>query len=518
MYPQTVEDLDLFIKPEALHLLTRIARFLTEEGIPSYLVGGFVRDVLMERDTVDIDIAVDADALETAYRVAVILNGRYVPLDKENGIGRVVIFNVDTTNDKITLYMDFSTLRGTIEHDLSERDFTINAMAIKLDDRLIEGLGTDNIIDPFGGRKDLRQKLIKAVDDDIFQKDAARLMRALRIAAELDFSIHNNTEALITRDCHLIAGIAGERTREELLRILALPGAGPRVVYLDKLGLLTTIIPELAPARGLDQPKTHVWDVLNHSIQTISTVEFLLRERPWEYASEEVLSIVPWSDELKAHFKSSVGSGSTRKSLLKLSALLHDIAKPQTRTIDDNGRARFIGHAKEGASLAASVLERLRFSNRETKFVELLVSQHLRPTQMSQEGLPSRRAIYRFFRDTGELYIDVLFLSLADHLATLGPELVPIEWNEHVKITDFILKAHQEQVTLSAPPKLLDGHDLMKRFGLQPGPEMGEILESLKEMQADGKVATRPEAIDFVKQYLKDKLRTSPDTIRHKER
>lgn len=512
MYLQTVEDLDFYAKPEAFRPLTRIARFLIEEGIPSFLVGGFVRDALLGRDTADIDIAINGDALETAQRAAGLLDGRYVPLDIENGIGRVILSNRNTAHDIPLLYIDFSTLQGNIEIDLSKRDFTVDAIAIQLDENVDTGFGTGRIIDPFGGLNDLRQRQIRAFDDDVFRADAARLLRAVRIAAELDFNIHSDTETLIARDCQLISGIAGERTREELLRILALPGAGSRLAYMDRLGLLTAMIPELALARGIDQPKIHYWDVYDHSIQTVATVEFLLREEPWEYAGEEVLATMPWTDELKAHFNSPVGSNSTRGSLLKLAALLHDIAKPKTKTIDGNGRARFLGHPQEGATISTKILERLRFSNKEIRYVELLINQHLRPTQMSQGGMPSDRAIYRFFRDTGESYIDLLFLCLADHMATRGPELDMEQWHEHTEITKYVLNAHREKETLSAPPKLLDGHDLIKEFGMQPGPEIGKVLEAMREAQAAGEISKQQEAIDFVKRFLKDILGKNPDT------
>ena len=503
--------MDLLVKPEAFRPLTKIARFLAEEGIPSYLVGGFMRDALVERDTADVDIAVDDDALETARRAAGALEGRYVPLDSENGIGRVVLSDSNTSHDIQKINIDFSTLRGNIENDLAQRDFTVDAMAIKLDESLDAGLSTDSIIDPFGGREDLRRGLIRTVDEGVFRADAVRLLRAVRIAAELDFSIHNETESLIARDCRLITGIAGERIREELLRILTLPGASARLAYLDRLGLLTSIIPELDPAKGVDQPKIHFWDVFDHSIQTVATVEFLLREKPWEFAGDEVLAPVPWTDEIRAHFNNAVSSGSTRGSLLKLSALLHDIAKPQTKTIDNDGRARFLGHSQEGATGAAEILERLRFSNKEIKYVELLISQHLRPLQMSHQGMPSRRAVYRFFRDIEELYIDLLFLCMADHLATRGPELDLVQWREHTALTEYVLNAHREQESLSLPPRLLNGYDLIKEFGMQPGPEIGKVLETLREAQAAGEISTKQEAMDFVKRFLKENPGENPD-------
>ena len=513
MYLQTVEDLDLCIAPDTSRLLAGIARFLSGEGIHSYLVGGFVRDTFLGRTTADIDIAVAAGAPDVARRVAGMLDGRFVLLDEENGIGRVVL-----SGDDAGLYLDFSTLRGDIENDLSLRDFTIDAMAIELGENIAEIISPDSVIDPFGGRTDLRRGLVKAVADNVFQADAVRLLRAVRIAAELDFDIYVDTETLISRDSRLITGVAGERIREELLRILSLPDAGVRLAYLDRLGLLTALIPELNPARGVDQPYLHFWDVFDHSMQTVTAVEFLLREHDLEYAGDDVLSLAPWSDDLAIHFNAAVAFGSTRRSLLKLAALLHDIAKPGTRTVDDNGRTRFLGHSQEGASIAADILERLRFGNKEIKYVELLVTHHMRPTQMSHEGMPSRRALYRFFRDTGESYIDVLFLCLADHLAARGPGLDPAEWRKHTALTDYVLNAYREQETLAAPPRLVDGHDLIREFGLAPGPEIGKILEAIREARAAGEITTRRQAIGYIKNLLADRPPAGPDSITRKER
>ncbi len=262
------------------------------------------------------------------------------------------------------------------------------------------------------------------------------------------------------------------------------------------------MIPELAQAKGVEQPRVHFWDVLDHSIQTVGTVDFLLRQGAWEYTGEEVLAAVPWSAELKQHFDREVSSGSTRGSLLKLAALLHDIAKPQTKAIDEGGRTRFLGHDKEGAAIAAGILERLRFSTREVKLVEVLVRYHLRPTQMSQDELPSRRAIYRYFRDTGEAGIDILFLSLADHLATKGQHLDLTQWQEHARMTEYVLARHFEEESLMVPPKLIDGHDLIDSFGLSPGSKIGEVLEAVREAQATGEVTAREEALAYVAHLL----------------
>ncbi len=486
-----MEDATL-VKPDVSRLLTRISRFLNREGIHSYVVGGFVRDTLLGRDTGDIDIAVDANALVTAAGAAADFNGKYVPLDEENGVGRVVLPGTPWQ-------IDFSALQGDIRQDLGRRDFTIDAMARELD----KPFTNENLIDPFHGREDLRRHIIRAVSPEVFEADAARLLRAVRLAAELGFTIDAATEALIRRHHGLMAGVPGERSREELLRLLALPGAGQRMSYLDELGLLTALIPELAPARGVEQPMMHIWDVLEHSIQTVTAMEFLLRESAWEHAPREVLDPVSWSARLQTHFNEETGYGSTRRSLLKLAALLHDIAKPRTKTIED-GRARFLGHPQQGAADAATIMERLRFSRREIQLMELLIKYHLRPTQMSQEGIPTRRAIYRFFRDTGESGIDILFLSLADHLAARGPELDITQWQEHTRMTGYVLDRHFEEESLLKPPKLIDGHDIMKTYRLAPGPQIGELLEALKEAQAAGEVNDKREALEYIARRLEN--------------
>jgi len=490
-----MEDVRPVIKPDASRLLTKISRYLAKEGVASYLVGGFVRDMLLGRDTVDIDIAVDAEALAVAAGVAGALGGKYVPLDAENGVGRVIL--PDTK-----WQIDFTTLQGDIRQDLARRDFTIDAMAMELKKSVGKVLDIGNLIDPFNGRDDLRRGMVRAVSDTVFEEDAVRLLRAVRIATELGFSIDSVTETLIRQHSRLITQVPGERVREELLRLLALPGAGKRLAYLDELGLLTALIPELSPARGVDQPKVHIWDVFEHSIQTVGAVEFLLREGTWEHAGEDVLNAVPWSTRLCRHFDQEIGHGSTRRSLLKLAALLHDIAKPRTKAIDDDGRARFLGHPQEGATEAATILERLRFTNREMQLVELLVKYHLRPTQMSHEGTPTRRAIYRYFRDIGEAGIDILFLSLADHLAARGLSLDRQQWQEHTRMTEYVLNRHFEEESLFIPPKFIDGHDIMSNYGLEPGPKIGEILEALREAQAAGEVTDKQEALQYVTRLL----------------
>jgi len=487
------------VSSEVLSIIRDIQGFFSHRQVKAYLVGGFIRDLWVERSTADIDIAVTENALAAASDLADKINGKYVLLDEVNRVARVVLGS-DVLPNKSKWYIDVSTVSGDIQQDLRRRDFTINAMAIDLES-LVFKPGNPEIIDPVDGQNDLRRRLINAVSESTFKDDPVRLLRAVRLAAELGFNIEEKTEALI-RDSHrLIAQVAGERIREELLRILATPQAGKCIRYLDDLDLLTSLIPELEPARGVEQPREHHWDVLNHSLESVRAVEFLLGQSQPEYTSKEIQDAIPWSEKLDQHFAAEVGNGSTHASLLKLAALLHDIAKPETKIIAEE-RMRFFGHTDQGAEVAAKILERLRFSNKEIKLVEMMVRSHMRPTQMSHEGMPTKRAVYRYFRDTGTAGIDILYLSLADHLAARGPDLDVAQWKQQAQVANSLLTDCFHQNGEIAPLKLIDGHDLIKLFGLKPGPEIRKILEAIKESQATGEVTTREEALSYVKNHL----------------
>jgi poly(A) polymerase len=501
-----MENEKLSVATGALRLLKKIERLLAAEKVPAYIVGGFVRDLLAGRDTADIDIAVGTGALETAGKIAAATRGKSISLDDENGVARVVI------PGKI-YHLDFTTLRGSIEDDLARRDFTINAIAIPLDKRFKASLETSTLIDPFNGREDLNRRILRVVNPGIFAADPIRLLRAVRIAAEMGLCIERLTEIRLRQCARLIASAAGERVREELLRLLALPGAGPRLTYLDQLSLLTAIIPELEQARGVSQPRLHVWDVLTHSLNMVSAVEFLLRQGAWDYAPQDILASAPWSEKLSQHFQEEIGHGSTRATMLKLAALLHDIAKPEMKTTDVDGRTRFLGHPRAGAATAASILDRLRFSNKEIAYIGLLIRYHLRPTQMSHEGVPTRHAVYRFFRDTGEDGTDLLFLSLADHLAARGATLDKQQWQEHTQMTAAAMAGREEQESLPKAVRLVNGHDIMKKFRLNPGPRLGKALEAVREAQAAGEVTDRQQALSYVERWLaQDKTSgTNPD-------
>ncbi|MEE8471417.1 MAG: HD domain-containing protein [Dehalococcoidia bacterium] len=486
----------ILVPEEAASLLAKLRELLQQRSISCYVVGGFVRDGLLGRANSDIDIVVSGDALGIASDAAAELGARVVPLDELNQVARVVFPGAG-----YHWHLDFASLRGSIEEDLANRDFTVNAIAIDLAE--IQGNWSEvQVVDPLGGHADLGHRIVRATGEDRFQQDPARLLRAVRLAATLDFIIDQDTESLIERDCKLITTVSAERVRDELCLILETPRAYDSFRHMDRLGLLEPIMPELAPTRGVAQPKEHFWDVFDHSLETVAAVERLLRQQGSEQ-EDEFLASVPWSPEIAEHFAQEIAGSRTRRALLKLAGLLHDIAKPSTKTTEKDGRMRFLGHAAEGAAMATQLMERLRFSNREGRTVQLMIEQHLRPGYLVGDEMPSRRAIYRYLRDTAEVSIDTLFLSLADHLAARGPTLDLIEWRKHTEMTHYILfKWFQEQATV-VPPKLIDGHALIERFGLAPGPQIGALLEMVREAQAAGEVSTMEEALNLVAKRLR---------------
>jgi len=488
------------LEPKARVLLSRLQALLAYKRCCGYIVGGFVRDLVLGRPARDIDIAIDGDATVLGRELASELGAKPVILDDAHGAVRLVMLKPEDSDWQI----DLSSLYGSLETDLKRRDFTINALACDIaatswdqpDALAIE------IIDPLGGLNDIKDGLVRATGGKVFHHDAVRLLRAIRLAANLRFQVEDVTEELIKRDALLIQQEAGERVREELLQILKSNETDETLLYMQKLGLLTAVIPELAPSVGLEQRNEHQWDVFQHSAHSVTALDFLLRQGNWPYANTEVLCDVPWSESTADYFRTPLSPVSTHRELGKLAALLHDIAKPQTKAVSPSGRLCFYGHPQEGALITEKILERLRFSTREKKLVVAVVHHHLRPVQICEDGvLPTKRAVYRLIRDLGEMVTDTLFFSLADHLATRGESLDLTNWRHHANIVACVL-AESARVESVVSTQLLNGRDLQHELGLKPGVRLGQILTELREAQMAGEISDRDEALCYARYML----------------
>lgn len=487
----------LTVSPEARRLLAELDTFFRARGVEAHVVGGFLRDALLGRPSRDIDVSVVGDPLELGPPLADELGGSFFPLRLEEAQARIVLADRG-------LYVDLMPLRGDLESDLRGRDFTIDAMAAPLGEA---AAGKADVIDPCGGRADLRRRIVRVIAEDAFRHDALRPLRGARLAVELDFKVEPATADLVRNYAPYLVGVAAERQRDELMRVLATHRAGEGLRLLDDLGLLQPLLPEVTAARGVQQPKEHHWDVFGHLLETVRSLDFLLaeeepRQRPWRSPWRELWGQLAWWDGARDHFRRELLWERPRLAVLKLAALLHDVAKPETRTIDASGRMRFFGHADVGAEVAGRVLRRLRFSAREVALVQTMVKAHLRPVQMAQQGPPTRRALYRYFRDCGDAAIDTLFLSLADHLATVGPRLNEAGWRQHVALVNYILAKRFQEAESISPPKLLGGDELMAELHLSPGPLIGRLLETIREAQAAGEVSTREEALELARSVL----------------
>ena len=500
-------DLNALLTPDTL--LGRVACWLHGQGVEAYLVGGSVRDALLGRASRvfhDLDFAVPKGGLTLARRLADHLGGAFFPLDSKRDTGRVVL----TEPDGRRLYLDFARWRGdSLRDDLADRDFTINAMALD-----VTSEGDPIVLDPFGGQADLAAGTVRAVTDRSFADDPARTLRAVRLEAEFGFRIEPRTEALLCQAVSGLVGVSRERVRDELDRILATPGTADHVRRLDDLGLLAEVLPEVAGLKGVTQSLPHRVDVYEHTLQVLAALEglfaWLWPDAGYTSLTEETIDalncLLPWRGELWVHLDQPTSGDRIRATLLKLTVLLHDTGKPETRSQDDSGRIQFLDHEKVGAGIAARALQRLRFSGEEIDLVQTIVSQHLRPLQLSQVETVTRRAIYRFFREAGEAGVDVALLSLADHLGIYGDALEPAAWQRVLEVAAVLLEGYfRQRREVVSPPKLVSGRDLIAEFGLSPGPRVGELLERVREAQAEGQVSTREGALSLLRELLEEK-------------
>ena len=487
-------------------LLTAAHAVCAARGARWWLVGGAVRDLWLGQPVHDWDVAVEDNAIGTARAIANALLADVYVLDAEHDTARVIHGDA---------HLDLAGLRGrSIEEDLTARDFTINALAIDLDQ-------PDRLIDLVGGERDLEDGVLRALSEGALTSDPIRLLRAVRQAVALKFEIDPQTARWLAQHAALIEQAAAERVRDELIKTIKEPGLADSLLLLDAYGLLQHVLPEVKAMQGVMQSLPHHWDVYEHTRRVVDALELigtqllgfdqsdetaLMRDVSPAWAWDSLLlTLSPFADALRAQLRVfDIDPDRSRWHTLKWAALLHDAGKPGTRTVEESGRTRFFGHEELGARLAEERLRALKFSSAEIERVRGLIGGHMRPHWLAESPL-TRRAIYRFFRGAGDTGADILLLSLADHLATYGADLARDRWVERLTLIETMLTAYfQQREVVVAPPPLINGHELMAELGLKPGRQIGVLLEAIREAQAAGEVATRAEAVSLARRVMSD--------------
>jgi tRNA nucleotidyltransferase/poly(A) polymerase len=465
-----------FLDPRLKSLLRDIA----DEEPESYVVGGALRDYLMgEVRWTDLDIAIAGNGYLLSRRWADRHRASFVPLDDLFGTGRIVLVS------EVPVTIDVSSFKGaTIEKDLRLRDFTVNALAVRVQDFLTNSM--DRIVDVVGGREDIHSKTIRACSEQSFHDDPLRILRAFRFAANLRFTLDPATLIVMQQEVSRLSEVSPERIRDELFALLAADSSIEALEIMDKIGVIETLLPVMAAMRGCTQNEFHHLDVWGHTMETVRQLEKLMLDTESLFGSLGL-----W---IKDYLNECPVKGRPRRTLLKLAALFHDSGKPESRFIDPTGRVRFFGHEKVSREISDRYCESLKLANRETSILGNLVEGHMRPTIFTGEQV-TKKAVLRLCRKFGEDTLGLLLLFLADLAATRGPARTP-ESEERAR--EQVAKALEIcfETEQSPPRPLLSGHDIMERLGLGPGPHIGRILKHIGELQDAGEVTTREEALE----------------------
>ena len=459
-----------------------------------YLVGGFLRDILLGRPAKDVDL-VTARAAELAALLTKRTSNRAALIDKKYGTIRLI--PADMNGSVIGSFnVDLAPLRGfSIEEDLILRDFTLNSVAINLTSWYARG--TLEVIDPLGGLENARKGRLRACERRSLEDDPLRILRAYRLASTYELNIETKTRDWILNTRRGLEQVAVERIRDEFWAILS--GASPASVLraLDEDGVLVLILPECEPMKGLRQNEYHHLDVWEHSLSSLEALQ------SWLADPQELLG--SYAQKGMAVLDQHVAGERTLSSLLKFGVLVHDMGKPACRTVDEKEVTHFYGHEKTGAELATALCYRLRLSNREIDFISQLVRHHMRPIHLFHSKSPSRRALSRFFRLGPELFWPLLFSFASDYMTTLGPKSPGGNKRELFQQIHSWLEFYDQQLKpRQAQPPLVNGHDLMDHLDISPGPILGKLLSTLRELQWEGRINSREEALQKASQLLSE--------------
>ena len=468
-----------------VQLLSNLNALAQDRGIRLYLVGGSVRDLLLNREITDLDFAVDRDAIPFAKALADRTGEAFVKLDSCPPTARVVV-------RKTRLTLDFTQLRAeTLETDLQLRDFTINAIAIDLSSLLARA--TVKLIDPCHGFRDIEAKRLRFPSPQVVVDDPLRMLRAYRLAAELAFELPEPTVNLIRHHKEMLSTVSIERVRDEFIKILNVYNSAIYLRQMDKTRLLSQVIPEIEGMRRLQFGDCPGLTVLEHCLAAIEMYEAQPAPDTWQ----------PYHKEVQTYIHGNLSNGVKRRQVIKLGLMLHDVGNRAMKSIRTEDDVRILGRENVGAEITVEISKRLRLGKKVAKLINCLARNQIQIRSLQISLPPTRRDILRLLKNAGEDWLGVLLVSYALQRASrdlLGPpdEAAKLECVMR-EIADFYFS---EILPMMVRGRLITGHDIIQTLGMKPGIRIGRILNHVESLQFEGKIHTSEEALVAAKTFV----------------
>jgi len=452
---------------------------LLDSNSELYIVGGYLRDMYFGKQSFDIDFIVKGqNAIDLARNFADNTNRYFILLDDEFEIARVV------DKDK-THYFDFARCENDdINTDISRRDLTINTLCAKV-------FPDFKVIDKYNSMHDFKTATIKTLSEKNLLDDPLRILRVYRFASLLDFDIDDETLQFTQKYCNLIHNVAKERILTELLKFFEGKNSAKYLDIMNKTGLLFNLFEILKREESIPPNTHHHLALIDHSIETVRQLEMKIENAP---------------DFVQEKLNSYQTNGIKYLSLLKIAALLHDVGKPDTWTIEENGRHRFINHDSVGAELLKPILRDMKFSKAQIKYITTLVKNHIYPSQLAKDNEDAtEKVVFRMFRKLENCTVDVLLLAMADRLSAQGPAITKEMTDNNINHLTKYLYMYKDFSENEKPlPKLIDGNEISETFGVKRGKDLGVVIQALKNAQLSGEVTSKEDAINFISKMVVD--------------
>jgi poly(A) polymerase len=470
-------------------LIKAIYQISQQVETPIYIVGGAVRDLLMGvLPEKDFDFVMPKNLDQVARLFSRMVAGHLIRWSSNPENYRVIFYQ-----DKTRMELDFSEFRGNdIYQDLANRDFTANAIALRIDELYQEE--EPPFYDPLEGREDIRTRTLRIASSLSFHQDPLRMLRAVRIPKAKNFSIDLHTREEIFRQKHLLTSVSGERVRSEFFKIISLPGAQDSIRDLDNLGLLSVLLPEVAILRSQktgESPPLLEWE---HCLQTVGWCE-------WAVDNLGAL-LANATEDLRVHFSSEVEADVSRISLLKLAGLL---LQCEQRGHLGQDAAKLSSEKRRSLNLnfIETITKRFKLGRRAGKILKSILITCPRVSHLAELDNLQDRVYFRYFWDTGPDGLDALILFWADFIARKPDRFGGSRDLSLRAILSQFIRYYVDEFAVSFPQPLISGKEVMERFGLKEGSIIGALLKLVASAESQGLVSSRSEAVEYIEERMR---------------